>query len=116
MLNKESVGSQFGYPARALSVDWRVEALAQNPEHGTDSSARSRKVAWSCCPLAAVHSGIAIRRIRPGPYSLAISAAQAESSSASAAPGRPVVLAKVLRYRQLGSGYLLLPSARSLVK
>jgi hypothetical protein len=30
------------------------------------SSARSRKVAWSCRPLAVVHSGIAIRRIRPG--------------------------------------------------
>ncbi len=60
----------FGYPAPALSVDRRVdsvEAVAHNPEHLTDSSARSRKVAWSCRPLAAVYSGIAIRRIHLGP-------------------------------------------------
>jgi hypothetical protein len=43
-------------------------------------------------------------------------AAPAESSAASAAPGRPVVLGKVLRYRQLGGGYSLLPPARSLVE
>ncbi len=38
-------------------------SLAQNPEYRTDALARSRKVAWSCCPLAAVYSCIAIRRI-----------------------------------------------------
>ncbi len=61
----ESVTGQLGYPARALSVDQRVEALAKNPEHRTDSLAHSPKVAWSCRPLAAVHSSIAIWRIHP---------------------------------------------------
>ena len=77
-------------------------------------SARSLKVAWSSRPLAAVYSGIAIRQFRPARSSLKGTAAQAESTAASAAPGRPVVLGKVPRYRQLGGGYLLLPPARSL--
>ena len=91
MLKRKINQKLFGYPARALSVDRRVEALAQNPEHRTDSSARSQKVAWSCRPLAAVYSGIAIRQFRPARSSLKGTAAQAESTAASAAPGRPVV-------------------------
>ncbi len=40
-------------------------SLAQNPEHRTDSKARSRKVARLCRLFAAVHTSIAIWRIRP---------------------------------------------------
>jgi hypothetical protein len=53
-------------------------SLAQNPEHQTDSLARSRKVVWSIHPLAAVFSGIDIRRIRPAHRSLKGTAALAE--------------------------------------
>jgi hypothetical protein len=92
-------------------------SLAQNPEHQSHggSSARSRKVAWSCRPLAAVQSGKGIRRIRPARSPLQVLRPPAESSAASAAPGRPVVHGKVLRYRQLGGGSLL-PPARSPVE
>ena len=73
-------------------------SLAQNPEHRTDALARSRKVAWSSRPLAAVYSGIALRRIRPARSSSEGTAAPGESTAASAALGggvrcflRPVV-------------------------
>jgi hypothetical protein len=60
-----------------------------------------------------VHSDIAIRRIRPARSSSEGTEAPAESTKASAAPGRPVVLGKVLRYRQLCGGFPLLPLART---
>ncbi len=62
-----------------------------------------------------MYSGIAIRRIRPARSSLEGTAALAELTAVSAAPGRPVVLGKVLRYLQLGGGFSLLRPARSLV-
>ncbi len=40
-------------------------SLAQNFEHRTYASACSRKVAWSCRPLAAVYTFIALQQIRP---------------------------------------------------
>jgi hypothetical protein len=54
-------------------------------------------------------------RIRPASSFSEGTAAQAESTAAFAAPCRPVVLGKVLRYRQLCGGFKiqLLPPASS---
>ncbi len=59
--------------------------------HRTDASARSRKVAWSSRPRAAVYSGIVCRHLRPARSPTEGTVASAESASASAAPGLPVV-------------------------
>jgi hypothetical protein len=72
-------------------------SLAQNPEHRTDASARFQTVAWSSRPLAAVYSGIVHRWIRPARGSSKGTSAPAESTTASAAPCRPVVPEHVLQ-------------------
>jgi hypothetical protein len=54
-----------------------------------DAWARSRTVAWSSCPRAAVYSGIVRQRFPPARSPSKGTAATAESASASAASAGP---------------------------
>ncbi len=60
-----------------------------------------------------MYSGNALRRIRQARSPSKGIVAPAESTAASAAPGRPIVPGKVLRYRQLGGGFPMLRPASS---
>jgi hypothetical protein len=63
--------------------------LAQNPELLIDGSARSRKVAWSSRPLAAVYSGRVHQRIRlASSLSQGTSAAVVDSGVRCSRPAR----------------------------